>query len=45
MYLSHVTIANFRCFGDQTDRFELPLKPGLTALVGENDAGKSTMLP
>jgi len=41
MYLSNITIENFRCFGDGPDRFELPLKRGLTALVGENEAGKT----
>jgi len=41
MYLSKITIENFRCFGE---RFELPLRRGLTALVGENDAGKSAVI-
>lgn len=44
MYLSSVTIENFRCFGDGAHRFELLLRPGLTALVGENDAGKSAVI-
>lgn len=44
MYLSKITIENFRCFGDGANRFELPLKPGLTALVGENDAGKTAII-
>lgn len=44
MYLSRLTIENFRCFGDSADRFELPLRPGLTALVGENDAGKTAVI-
>jgi len=39
MYLSNLTIENFRCFRD----FELPLKPGLTALVGENDAKRESV--
>jgi len=30
MYLSKLTIRNFRCFGDSDKPFELPLKPGLT---------------
>ncbi|MGE0887744.1 MAG: ATP-dependent endonuclease [Blastocatellales bacterium] len=44
MYLSKITIENFRCFGEGSERFELSLKPGLTALVGENDAGKSAVI-
>lgn len=44
MFLSKITIENFRCFGTGDDRFELDLKPGLTALVGENDGGKSAVI-
>jgi putative ATP-dependent endonuclease of OLD family len=44
MFLSKITIENFRCFGKGNDRFELDLKPGLTALVGENDGGKSAVV-
>jgi len=44
MYLSKVTIENFRCFGEGVNRFELPLRRGLTALVGENDAGKTAVI-
>jgi putative ATP-dependent endonuclease of the OLD family len=44
MNLSTLTIENFRCFGADADRFLLHLKPGLTALVGENDAGKSAII-
>lgn len=44
MYLSKLTIRNFRCFGDGDKPFELPLKCGLTAVVGENDAGKSAVI-
>ena len=44
MYLSELTIENFRCFGEADDRFEMSLKPGLTALVGENDAGKTAVI-
>ncbi len=44
MYLSKITIENFRCFGEGADRFELPLRPGLTALVGENDTGKTAVI-
>lgn len=44
MYLSNITIENFRCFGESEKRFESPVKPGLTALVGENDAGKTAVI-
>lgn len=44
MYLSEVTIENFRCFGEGEDKFTLPLRPGVTALVGENDSGKTTVV-
>ncbi|CAH2946058.1 MAG: FIG131328: Predicted ATP-dependent endonuclease of the OLD family [uncultured Paraburkholderia sp.] len=37
-------IANFRRFGEGKAAFELSLKPGLTALVGENDAGKTAVI-
>jgi putative ATP-dependent endonuclease of OLD family len=44
MYLSMITIENFRCFGEGDDLFELPLRLGLTALVGENEAGKTAVI-
>ena len=44
MYISDIIIENFRCFGEADDRFILCLKPGLTALVGENEAGKSAVI-
>jgi putative ATP-dependent endonuclease of the OLD family len=44
MHLSTLTIENFRCFGSGDNRFSLSLKAGLTALVGENDAGKSAVI-
>ncbi|MBI3852854.1 MAG: AAA family ATPase [Verrucomicrobia bacterium] len=44
MHISKVTIENFRCFGEGDDRLELSLRPGLTALVGENDAGKTAVI-
>jgi len=44
MYLSKITIENFRCFGEAANRLELPLRPGLTALVGENDTGKTAVI-
>jgi putative ATP-dependent endonuclease of OLD family len=44
MYLSNITIENFRCLGEGPNRFELPLRRGLTALVGENEAGKTAVI-
>ena len=40
MYLSHVSIKNFRNLED----FSLDLKPGLTVLVGENNIGKTNII-
>jgi len=44
MHLSRLEIRNFRCFGADPNHFELQVKPGLTALVGENDAGKTAVV-
>ena len=44
MYLSKLTIENFRCFGEGENKFEMFLQPGLTTLVGENDTGKSAII-
>ena len=44
MYLSKITIENFRCFGEGPKRFHLPLRRGLIALVGENEAGKTAVV-
>src|SRR5687767_128043 len=44
MYLSKLTIENFRCFGEGDDRFVLPLRRGLTALVGKNESGKTGVI-
>jgi ABC-type cobalamin/Fe3+-siderophores transport system ATPase subunit len=38
-----VTLKNFRCFEDQEPAI-IHLKPGLTAFVGANNAGKSSLL-
>jgi putative ATP-dependent endonuclease of OLD family len=42
MYLARLSIANFRCFGATPVSVEL--NEGLTALVGENDAGKTAVI-
>jgi len=44
MHISHLLIENFRIFGEGKDRLELPLNSGLTALIGENDEGKSAII-
>lgn len=44
MNLCGLKISNFRCFGDEENSFTLCLKPGLTAIVGENDAGKTAVI-
>jgi putative ATP-dependent endonuclease of OLD family len=44
MFLSELEIQNFRAFGSGNHRFSLRFNPGLTALVGENDCGKTTVM-
>jgi putative ATP-dependent endonuclease of the OLD family len=44
MYISEVKIQNFRLFGSGGDAFHIQLNPGLTAIVGENDAGKTAFI-
>ena len=44
MYIAEIHIENFRSFGAGEHAFKLTLQPGLTALVGENDAGKTTVI-
>jgi len=44
MYISELRIENFRCFGEGERKFILPLSAGLTALVGENDTGKTAVI-
>ncbi|HDM8176261.1 TPA: AAA family ATPase [Vibrio harveyi] len=44
MYICKLIIENFRCFGAEENRLELPLFPGLNTLVGENDAGKTAII-
>lgn len=44
MYLSTLLIENFRCFGEGDSRFEMHLNQGVTALVGENEAGKTAVI-
>ena len=44
MYISEIQIENFRLFDSAENAFVLSLNPGLTALVGENDAGKTAVI-
>lgn len=44
MYIAEIRIENFRLFGAGGSAFVLPLGPGLTALVGQNDAGKTAVI-
>jgi putative ATP-dependent endonuclease of OLD family len=44
VYISEIYIENFRGFGSGDRAFVLSLNPGLTALVGENDAGKTAVI-
>lgn len=44
MHLSHLTIEGFRCFGTGERALRLKLRQGLTALVGENDGGKTAVV-
>ena len=44
MYLSRLTLRNFRQFGDGDDELDLALSNGVTALVGRNDCGKSAVI-
>jgi putative ATP-dependent endonuclease of the OLD family len=44
LFISEIKIENFRLFGSGDDAFVLRLNPGLTALVGDNDAGKTAII-
>jgi putative ATP-dependent endonuclease of the OLD family len=44
MFLAELRIENFRIFGEGKDALLLSFKPGLTALVGENDTGKTAIM-
>ncbi|MER9729877.1 AAA family ATPase [Mesorhizobium sp. M0217] len=44
MYLSKLEISNFRQFGEGENAFVLELNRGITALVGENDSGKTAII-
>lgn len=44
MHLSQLTIRNFRQFGSGDAELSINLQPGVTALVGRNDSGKSALI-
>lgn len=44
MYLSALKVHNFRQFGADTNGLVIEFNKGVTALVGENDAGKSSVI-
>ena len=44
MYVSEIKIENFRNFGEGDSALILPLSSGLTAIIGENDAGKTALI-
>ena len=44
MFLAELRIENFRMFGEGMQALVIPFRPGLTAIVGENDAGKTTII-
>lgn len=44
MYIAELQIENFRLFGAGSRALVLPLSPGLTALIGQNDAGKTAII-
>lgn len=44
MYLSELQIQNFRQFGDGEESLQIRFNIGVTALVGQNDSGKSTVI-
>jgi putative ATP-dependent endonuclease of OLD family len=44
MYVSEIKIENFRNFGEGDSTLVLPLSSGLTAIIGENDAGKTALI-
>ncbi|MEO9963101.1 MAG: AAA family ATPase, partial [Nisaea sp.] len=44
MYLASIRIENFRQFGENEGAVEIAFSPGFNLLVGENDAGKTTVI-
>ena len=44
MYLSNLKLTNFRQFGDADQALSVTFQPGITALVGRNDSGKTAVI-
>ena len=44
MFLSRLTIRNFRQFGGEDPAFSIDFHEGVTALIGENDSGKTAVI-
>ena len=44
MYIAELKVENFRLFGEGENAALLKLRPGLTAIVGENDSGKTAIV-
>ena len=44
MHLSQLTVRNFRQFGEGHAELQIRFQPGVTALVGRNDSGKSAVI-
>lgn len=44
MYLAQMTVRNFRQFGEGNTELNITFNSGVTALVGRNDSGKSTVI-
>jgi len=44
MYLSNLIVRNFRQFGEGSAALEIAFNSGVTALVGRNDSGKSSII-
>lgn len=44
MILTELRIENFRMFGEGDNALAMPIRPGLTAIIGENDSGKTAVI-
>jgi putative ATP-dependent endonuclease of the OLD family len=44
MYIAELRVENFRLYGEGDRGLALALRPGFTALVGENDSGKTAVM-
>lgn len=44
MYIALISATNFRVFGSGAASLKLPLHRGLTAIIGENDSGKTAVI-